>query len=135
MYLNGGIIFEDNDSKKKVFGEVLVSDVFENNNTFKACIMVSVDEFLGGFEIDDNDGVDIEVAIMRQLSECDTVSFNVLEFGTNRVVTFKDIIIDCDFCVSNCARVYIMSDDDWADEVINNSYINKSGNIEQFKPL
>ena len=134
MYLNGGIIFEDNDSKKKVFGEVLVSDVFENNNTFKACVMVSVDEFLEGFEIDDNDG-DIEGAIMIQLSKCDTVSFSVLEFGTNRVVTFKDIIIDCDFCVSDCARVYIMSDDDWADDVINNSYIDKSGNIVQFKPL
>ena len=59
----------------------------------------------------------------------------MLEFGTNRVVTFKDIDIDCDFCVSNCARVYIMSDDDWADEIMNNSYINKSGNIEQFKQL
>lgn len=60
--------------------------------------MVSVDRFLEGFEIDDNDG-DIRGTIMIQLSKCDTVSFSVLEFGTNRVVTFKDIIIDCDFCV------------------------------------
>ena len=127
MYISNVIVFSNTKTGKKIFGNVLVSDVFENNNTFKACVMVEINISLRGFEFDYKCD-DIEV--IEELSKCDSVMFNSLEFGRSSVITFDNITIDSDYCISNCARVYLLSENDMADNVVSNSFINENGQIE-----
>lgn len=80
MHVYGRMMFSGNN--EDYFGDVMVADVFSENNEIK--MMVSLN-------------MDIDGDLPKDLNEIDTLVFNILILDYNMLIVSKDLTLDVDY--------------------------------------
>lgn len=106
MYINGKAKI-GKESGEKIEINILMADIFDTNNCFKAMVMCQISDFY-----DDGTSRDIEVQIFELVSKCNYFECNNLDFGTNFNVKMDKVYLEVDYVSGDIFRLFINQDDE-----------------------